>query len=142
MSLFIAAIMFIPLLAIAIAHFLWSIGRSWPIRDPAMLAATVMGFPGRTRMPKLASLGVAVLVLLAGVIGLALADPVSGGIPLDVLGLLIGLIFLARGIVGYTSWWQARTPVEPFRTLDRRNYSPLCLILGAGFLALVVLRFI
>ena len=33
-------------------------------------------------------------------------------------------------------------PVEPFRTLDRKTYSPLCLALGVGFIVLVVMRLI
>ena len=38
--------MFIPLLAVAIAHFLWSIGRTWPIRDPRAAGAD------RDRLPR------------------------------------------------------------------------------------------
>jgi hypothetical protein len=140
MAIFIAAIMFIPLLAIAIAHFLWAIGRSWPIRDPALLAPAVIGVPGVTRVPRLMSFGVAVLVIAAGIFGLALGDHTSGGWTLNAIGLVIAAVFLGRGIVGYTAWWQSKTPLEPFRTLDRRNYSPLCIALGLGFLVLVILR--
>jgi hypothetical protein len=138
----IAAFMFIALLAVGIAHFLWSVGRSWPIRDPAMLAPAVIGVPGVTRVPRLASFGVAVLVLVAGVFGLALADHTSGGWWLNAIGLVLAAVFLGRGAAGYTAWWQRRTPLEPFRTLDRRNYSPLCIGLGIGFLVLVILRLI
>lgn len=142
MTIFLAVLMFIFLLAVAIAHLMWSIGRSWPIRDPAMLARTVVGVPGTTRVPRLASLGVAVLALAAGALAVALADKTSGGAWLNGLGVLAALVFLARGAIGYTRWWQERTPEEPFRTLDRRNYSPLCLALGAGFLVLVLVRLI
>jgi hypothetical protein len=51
-------------------------------------------------------------------------------------------VFLVRGGLGYTAWWAVRTPTEPFRRFDRKTYSPLCLILGAGFLILVVMRLI
>ena len=142
MSMLLAALMFIPLLAIAIAHFLWSIGRSWPIRDPDLLPRAVIGMPGVTRVPRLASFGVAVAVTLTGVIALALADHTGGGLPLTILGVIVGLVFLARGIAGYTPQWAARTPVEPFRTLDRKTYSPLCLVLGIGFIILVIMRLI
>ena len=54
--------------------------------------------------------------------------------------MLLALVFLARGVLGYTAGWRARFPTEPFATLDRKNYSPLCLVLGAGFLILVVMR--
>ena len=39
MSMLIAAFMFIALLAVSTAHFLWSIGRTWPIRSEKLLAA-------------------------------------------------------------------------------------------------------
>jgi hypothetical protein len=142
MSMFVAAIIFIPLLAIAIAHFMWSMGLSWPIRDKAVLAQTVIGRPGVNRVPRLMSLVIAILVLAAGTIGLALADKTGGGIWLTLAGAVLAAIFLARGAVGYTSGWRAQFSEEPFATLDRRNYSPLSLFIGAGFLLLVAMRLI
>ena len=142
MSMLIAAITFIPLLAIAIAHFMWSMGMSWPIRDKAMLARTVIGRPGATRVPRLASLLIAFLVLAAGIVGLALADKTGGGIWLTLVGAVLAAVFLARGAIGYTAGWRAQFPEEPFASLDRRNYSPLSLFIGAGFLLLVLMRLI
>ena len=143
MSMLIAAFMFIILLAVSTAHFLWSIGRTWPIRSEKLLAQTVVGFEGIERMPpRLASFAVSVATLAAGVIALSLADHDSGGLPLSLLGLPPAAVFLARGIIGYTSWWAARTPEPNFRLNDTRVYSPLCLFLGLGFAALVVLRLI
>jgi hypothetical protein len=136
----IAALVFIPLLAIAIAHFLWSIGRTWPIKDADLLARTVVGRPGVTRIPKAASFVVAVAVLAAGIVALSLADKTAGGLVLNVVGSLIGVAFIARGVAGYTPQWRAAFPGEPFATLDRKNYSPLCMFIGAGFLLLVLLR--
>ena len=143
MSMLIAAFMFIALLAVSTAHFLWSIGKTWPIRNEKLLAQTVVGFEGIERMPpRLASLTVAVATLAAGVIALALADHDGGGLGLSLLGLPLAAIFLARGIVGYLPWWAAKTPEPNFRLNDRRVYSPLCLLLGLGFVALVLLRLI
>ena len=142
MSMLLAALMVIPLLAVAIAHFLWSLGRSWPIRDPELLPKVVMGMPGVTRVPRLPSFGVAVAITIVCVLTLALADRTGGGPLLTVIGVLLALVFLVRGVLGYTSQWAARTPVEPFRTLDRKTYSPLCLALGVGFLVLVIMRLI
>jgi hypothetical protein len=143
MSMLIAAFMFIILLAVATAHFLWSIGRTWPIRNEKLLAQTVVGAAGIERMPpRFASFAVSVATLAAGVLALALADHDSGGIALTLLGLPLAAIFLARGIVGYTAWWAAKTPEPNFRLNDTRVYSPLCLFLGLGFVALVVLRLI
>ena len=142
MAPFIAVLVFILLLAVAIAHAVWAFGGSWPIRNKAMLAQTVIGAPGVTAVPRLAAFGIAIAVTVAGIVALALADHTSGRYWLDAIGIALVLVFHSRGAIGYTRWWQQKTPLEPFRTLDRRNYSPLCLGLGAGFLILVVLRYI
>jgi hypothetical protein len=143
MGMFVAALIFVALLAVSIAHLLWALGRTWPIKNEMLLAQTVVGTPGVTRMPpRLASLAVAVATLAAGIVALALADRTGGGLPLDLAGVLLAALFAARGVVGYTGNWRKRFPTEPFATLDRRNYSPLCLALGAGFLVLVVMRFL
>ena len=47
-------------------------------------------------------------------------------------------VLLARGIVGFLPFWAEVTPEEPFRTLDKRFYSPLCLALGLAVASLVV----
>jgi hypothetical protein len=140
MSMFVAAIVFVPLLAVAIAHFLWSLGAGWPIKDKELLARTVIGRPGVTRVPRLASFVVAICVLAAGIVGLALADESGGGLALTLAGIVLAAIFLGRGIIGYTPGWRAQFSEEPFATLDRRNYSPLCLVVGAGFMILVIMR--
>ena len=143
MSMLIAAFMFIVLLAVSFAHFLWSIGRTWPIRNEKLLAQTVVGFRDIERMPpKLASFAVFLATLTAGIIALALADHTGGGFSLTLLGLPLAAIFLARGVIGYTPWWARKTPEPNFRLNDIRVYSPLCLFLGAGFLALVIMRLI
>lgn len=141
MSMLIAALMFIILLAVSTAHFLWSIGRTWPIRSEKLLAQTVVGFEGIERMPpRLASFAVSIATLAAGIIAMALADHDSGGLTLTLIGLPLGAVFLGRGIIGYTAWWAAKTPEPNFRLNDTRVYSPLCLFLGLGFVALVILR--
>lgn len=143
MSMLIASFMFVALLAVCFAHLLWSIGRTWPIRGEKLLAQTVVGTKNVQHMPpKLVSFGVALATLAAALIAAALADHDSGGLGLTLLGLPFAAIFLARGIVGYTRWFIEKTPEPNFRLNDRRIYSPLCLALGAGFVALVVLRLI
>ena len=142
MSMFVAALIFVVLLAVAIAHLMWAIGSPWPIRDPELLARTVIGKPGVTRVPRFASLVVAILVLAAGVLALSLADHAAGGVGLTVIGVVLAAVFLGRGAIGYTERWRTAFPVEPFATLDRKNYSPLCLALGAGYLLLVIMRLI
>jgi hypothetical protein len=141
MSMPIAAFMFVALLAVSTAHFLWSLGRTWPIRSEKLLAQTVVGFRDIERMPpRLASFAVSVATLAAGIVALALADHESGGPLLTAIGLPLAAVFLARGIIGYTRWWAEKTPEPNFRLNDIRVYSPLCLFLGLGFVSLVILR--
>ena len=141
MSMVISSFMFVALLAVAFAHLLWSLGRTWPIREEKLLAQTVVGTAGIERMPpRLASFGVALATLAAALVAAALADHDSGGAALTLLGIPFAAVFLARGIIGYTPWFVAKTPHPNFRLNDRRVYSPLCLALGIGFIILVVMR--
>lgn len=143
MSMLLSSFMFIALFAVSIAHLLWSFGRTWPIRDEKLLAQTVVGFPNIQRMPpRPASFAVSVATFTSGVFALSLADHDSGGWWLSLVGVGLGSVFLARGILGYTAWWAKQTPEPNFRLNDRRVYSPLCLFLGVGFLVLVLLRFL
>ncbi|NGP18102.1 DUF3995 domain-containing protein [Devosia aurantiaca] len=141
MNMFVSSFMFVGLLTVALAHFVWALGRTWPIRDEKLLAQTVVGTPGVERMPpRYISFIIALLALAAGIFTLALADHDSGGNLMNISGIGLGLLFLARGIAGYTAWWAAQFPEPIFRLNDRRVYSPLCLFLGVGFLILVALR--
>ena len=141
MNMLVGSLTFVPLLMIAFAHLLWSFGATWPIRNAELLAKTVIGSPGITRMPnRLLIFIVAIAILAAGIIALSLADHDSGGLWLSTLGVLLGAIFVGRGVLAYTTGWRRRFPTEPFATLDRRNYAPLCFWIGAGFLLLVLMR--
>lgn len=135
-----ASILFLCLLTVSIAHFLWAVGSPWPIRDPELLARTVVGNPNIPRVPRFASFMVAILVLIAAIIGTSLGDEASGGVLLTLAGAGLALVFAVRGILGYTPGWRAKFPLEPFATLDRRVYSPLCLIVAACFAILVITR--
>ena len=50
---------------------------------------------------------------------------------------VVGAVFFMRGAAGYGARWRARFKAEPFRTRDFYLYSPLCLALGVGFIALL-----
>lgn len=137
----IAALVFIPLLAIALACFLWAIGRSWPLRNRELLRQAISGRSGDAPLPsRLVFLAAAIIALGAGIVALSLADPVAGGLGLTLTGLVLGVLLTARGIAGYTPGWRRIRAAEPFATLDRKTYSPVALFLGAGFLLLVLLR--
>ncbi|MBN9303861.1 MAG: hypothetical protein BGO82_15920 [Devosia sp. 67-54] len=141
MNMLVGSLTFLPLFTVAFAHYLWAFGNTWPIRNEALLAQTVVGRPGVTRMPnRLVTFLVATALIAAGLVALSLADPVAGGTGLTLLGVLLALLFIGRGVLGYTPGWRARFPAEPFASLDRKNYSPLCFWIGAGFLILVLMR--
>ncbi|MEO6014345.1 MAG: DUF3995 domain-containing protein [Devosia sp.] len=143
MNMIIGSLTFVPLLMVAVAHFFWSLGVTWPIRTEKLLAQTVVGRPGITRMPnRLAMFVVSLLILAIGVMALSLADHNSGGIWLTFFGAAFAAIFSARGVLAYLPTWRVQFPTEPFATLDRKNYGPLCFWIGAGFAILVLMRLI
>lgn len=130
------------LAAIAALHLAWAARLWWPVREEAALARAVTGFRGMDHMPGVvASLAVAAAVFAC----LLLAADMSYARGLTRLPAWIvlvasacaGLVFLGRGIAGFTAFWARLTPEEPFRTLDRRYYSPLCIAIGVGFAALI-----
>jgi hypothetical protein len=138
---FIALAIFLLLTAIAGIHVAWGTGVRWPRKTEAELVSTVIGHRS-DRMPTpnqcyLAALAIyipgTIAVMLAGLID---ASVLAFTIPLA--GAAAALVFAGRGIAGYVPAWRARHPREPFASLDRHYYSPLCLLLAAGFLVLLI----
>jgi Protein of unknown function (DUF3995) len=123
-------------------HFYWAFGGLWPGRNENDLVRTVIGTPGRNRMPPVWM----TLVVALGLAGIASWPIVSShlvralaGAPMTVAGsAVLTAIFLARGLAGYVPAWRAIHSAEPFARFDRTRYSPLCLVIGAGFLALTL----
>jgi hypothetical protein len=54
------------------------------------------------------------------------------------VGLLLALIFLVRGVAGVLPAFERAAPEQPFLTLNRRLYSPLCVLAGTAFLYLTL----
>ncbi len=136
----ISSLVFVPLLAIAIVHFLWALGFNYPVKDQKTLARTVAGFKDIEKMPpRLMSALVGIGVLSAGIWILAMADP-APNLTLTFGGIILAIIFLGRGLIGFTKKWAEITPEEPFRTFDRKFYSPLSIGIGLGTLILVLWR--
>jgi hypothetical protein len=137
----IAIAMFALLAAIAAIHLLWGFGMRWPAQNERELVALVVGRTGQTRMPTIMQcIAAATAIFVAGVWALALADlvalPFSSNV-LMVAGLAAAVIFAARGAAAYWPVWRVRFSQEPFATLDRDCYGPLCLLFAAGFMALL-----
>jgi hypothetical protein len=136
-----ATILTVVLAAIAALHAYWGLGGVWPGRDAADCARRTGGFRGARSMP-----GPAACFAVAAALAIAALIPIFLTRQFGLLALLAGvgvaLVFLGRGIAGFTPAWRRLTPEEPFATLDVRYYSPLCLIIGAGFLVLVFREFL
>jgi hypothetical protein len=121
---------------LAVAHGWWAVGGIWPAASEPDLARAVIG-NGRSRMPPPWQCAV-----VAGVLAIVAAWPwVIVTWPDESLVLIgsivIGAVFFLRGTAGYSARWRARSKDEPFRTRDFYLYSPLCLALGVGFIALL-----
>ena len=136
-----AMVLTVVLAAIAALHVYWGFGGVWPGRDAADCASRTGGFRGARTMP-----GPAACFAVAAALAIAALIPIlliwQFGMLAMLAGLAVALVFLGRGIAGFTPAWRRLTPEEPFATLDVRSYSPLCLAIGAGFVALVFREFL
>lgn len=127
-----ALILSTVLLALAALHILWGIGFWFPIRDEPALVRAVIGSRDVDRMPGAIPCGlIAVLLLWA-----AFCPWWGDGFVRHVSVGLFAVVFIGRGLLAYTRIWRRFTPQEPFATLDRTRYGPLCLAIGLGFVAL------
>jgi hypothetical protein len=121
----------VVLAGIGVLHVAWGFGSSFPFRDRAALADTVVGndaVPGRG-----ASLAV------AGLLGLAaglVADVLPVPPPLRRLGVAGVATALASraafGFAGRTERLVAGSNSPTFVAADRHIYSPLCAALAVG----------
>ncbi|MFI5031346.1 MAG: DUF3995 domain-containing protein [Reyranellales bacterium] len=124
------------LVLIAALHAYWGLGGTWPERNAADLARAVVG-DGRTRMPPPWScFVVAVLLLIPAAWPWALLGAPDSQ-PVMVVGIVAVAIFFVRGSAGYSPRWRQRFSTEPFATRDMRFYSPLCMALATGMMALL-----
>lgn len=142
MTAVIAVVLALLLTLIAGLHAYWGRGGLWPAASEEELIATVIGHARARRMP---SPGLCLLVALAiavTAIWPLLLMEVSGTAAMRPLILLGGFaimaVFLFRGIAGYLPAWQRLHPREPFASNDRRYYSPLCLLIAAGYAILLL----
>jgi hypothetical protein len=137
-----AVVLWVVLGTIATLHAAWGLGSHWPCESEASLVATVGGTPGARRMYA-PSACFTVAALLTGVSAWPLFA--AGLLPAAwpdwltrLAGAGIAAVFVGRGVAGYVPAWRRLCSAEPFATLDRRIYAPLCLALGAGYIAILL----
>ncbi len=122
---------------ISALHAYWAYGGLWPGRDEASLVKTVIGAPGLETMPPTGlTMAVALLIFIAGLLPLMLVSGVPSGPPANLVWtgmVVLATIFLVRGSLAFLPIFRKRHPQEPFATLDRHIYGPLCLLIGAGY---------
>ncbi|CAN7509815.1 DUF3995 domain-containing protein [Bosea sp. LjRoot237] len=142
MTFAIAIALALLLAIIAGLHAYWGRGGLWPAASEDELIATVIGNAQARRMP---SPGLCLLVALAIVVTAIwplLLIGTSGTAALRPLLLLGGFaimaVFLLRGVAGFLPAWRRLHPLEPFASYDRRYYSPLCLLIAAGYAVLLL----
>jgi Protein of unknown function (DUF3995) len=128
--------LFVGVGAVAVIHALWGMGSHWPEASEEALVRAAVG-DGRRRMPPAWQCFAVALVLAAMAIWPwyalgRMSDPAVLAGTYVVAG-----IFMARGVAGYSVRWRAHFTDEPFATRNRRYYSPYCLLMGVGYIALV-----
>ncbi len=138
----ISYIIFALLSVVSVLHIGWALGMAWPAKTRAELPTIVVGAPtGSPMPPALLTLVVAFAIFGLGVAGLWGAGVVSfagaNAFRLWVL-LAISAIFALRGVATYLPIGPLQANVQPFKTLDRHYFAPLCLLLAAGYLVLAL----
>ena len=121
------------LVALAILHFSWGKGSTFPFRDREKLADAVIG-SSRVPPPRACF---AVAGALTG--GAALvANVFPAPVPVRRIDIVImAAVFGSRGALGLAGTTALVSPgsdSDTFLRLDRRVYSPLCLALAVGSL--------
>ena len=137
---FIAWFLFVVLSLVASLHFFWATGRTWPVKDPKEFARTIAGIDSDKGMPGMGLTAlVASLIFAAAVLPLWTTNVISLPLPewcrLTSMWVLFSIFFL-RGISTYALPNLPRA--EPFKTLDRLYFAPLCLLLAAGYLCIAI----
>ncbi len=135
MILALAVFVFFILFVISLIHIYWSFGGLWPARDGLSLSRMVIGVERATPPHGFVTLVVAGIIFFAGYLPMAWVEvfplPVSQTV-LYIMMVLNGLVFLLRGLVTYTPLMKKYSIVEPFTSLNKKYYSPLCLFVGVS----------
>lgn len=134
----VAALVSAGLLGLAGLHVYWGVGGLWPARTRAELGPMVVGTSATGSMPNLsACLVVAGLLITAAGLVLAAGLGVEGRV-VRVGAAGVAAVLGLRGVGGFCDGrLRPGTRGQPFYRLNRRVYSPLCLLLAAAIVAVL-----
>lgn len=126
-----------------LVHLAWALGSTFPCANEQALARAVIGRRGITRMPSMAASAFVALCLLAAslwalLLGRLVEAPVSDWL-IAPGGLVLGALFLLRGVIGVLPTFEQALPEQPFLRLNRIFYSPLCVFIGFAFFGLTLM---
>jgi Protein of unknown function (DUF3995) len=138
--IFIPIILIVVLVALAALHAWWGVGGRWPGHDERSLVELVIGRTRSMRMPGLVRcmLVASALFAAAGLVALqgrviAVDFGMAGDRTVQAGFWIAGAVFASRGLAGFIPPIFAYAEGTPFASLNRRFYSPLCLLIAAGF---------
>ena len=130
------------LIALACLHAWWGVGGLWPGHDERSLVELVIGRTRSMRMPSPARCMLVALALSAAAGLVALESKVISvdfgllGEKLVQAGFWVACaVFALRGLAGFVPPIFDYARGTPFYSLNRAYYSPLCLLIAAGFAA-------
>lgn len=126
---------------LGLLHLIWAAGIAFPFPNEQSLARSIVGRRGITRLPSRASVALLGALLICGACAAIVMGHYAAEFPalkllLVPVGLFLSAIFLLRGLVGVLPAFERAAPEQPYLSLNRRLYSPLCALIGVGFLAL------
>lgn len=126
------------LILIGLIHAYWGLGGRWPGTDDTSFVEHVVGRTKDMQPPTpLACFGVSAALVLAACLVAIKAGGISNAsvppIAIDVAFWGAASVFALRGVAGYIPVAMAYARDTPFHRLNRLYYSPLCLIIAAGF---------
>lgn len=133
----------ILLASVGVLYLVWSAGMTFPFSNEQSLARSLIGRRGITRVPSRAAFLYISVLFFAAAAAAFLMGGYSEAVPqskpfLAPVGLLLALVFLGRGVAGVLPAFERAAPEQPYLSLNRRLYSPLCVLAGLGFLFLTI----
>ncbi len=126
------------LLVLAALHAYWGLGGRWPGHDDTSMVQYVVGRTEAMAAPGArACFAVAFAILTTAVLAAHMAGVLHIPYvpqPLVTLGFWgAATVFTGRGLAAYVPGIFNYAKGTPFYRLNRILYSPLCLLIGAGF---------